>query len=311
MPKFKRKRISTNKASAILLSDWHIREDQPACRTDNFWGEQENKINFILNLAKENDAPILVSGDLGDKPRWSCKLLEWFISKVGKADVEIICISGQHDLLEHRLETWFKSGIGVLHAAGTVEFISSPKIISNKFVVYPFSYGEKITIPQKNDSDLPKIAMTHQMVIENKPLWPGQKAPKGNALLKQFPEYSLILSGDNHNPFVAEYQGRLLVNPGSMMRMTGAQIDHKPRVYKWYAEGNTVEPIYLPIEQGVVSRIHIEDKQERDERMNTFVSRITDDFEIGLSFEGNLEEYFKINRTKQSIKNKTWEAMGI
>lgn len=306
MPKFKRRK-TLNKASAILLSDWHIREDQPACRTDNFWEAQENKIDFILNLAKENDCPILCAGDLGHKPRWSCRLLEWAINKF--RGYKIFVIAGQHDILEHRLETWPQSGIGVLNAAGAVEFISFPKIINNKFIVYPFSYGEEIIAPQKNDSDLPKIAMVHQMIVETKDLFPNQNALKGNQLLKKHLKFSLICSGDNHNPFVSEYEGRLLVNPGSMMRMTGAQIDHTPRVYKWYAEENTVEAIYLPIEQGVVTRIHIEDKEIRDKRMESFVSRMTDDFEVSLSFENNLEEYFQTNRTKPSVKDKAFAAM--
>lgn len=310
MPKFKRKRISTNKASAILLSDWHIRENQPACRIDNFWGAQERKMDFILNLAKEHACPILVSGDLGHKPRWSCKLLEWFISKVNNANVKIICIAGQHDILEHRLETWFQSGIGVLHAAGAVEFISSPKIINNEFVVYPFSYGEGITVPKKNNSELPKIAMIHQMVVEKKDLFPDQNALKSHSLLKQFPCYDLIHSGDNHLPFVSEYNGKILCNPGSIMRMTAIQIGHRPKIYLYKADTNTVEAVYLPIERGVVTRLHIEDKEIRDKRMDAFVSRMTDDFEVALSFENNLEEYFRTNRTKQSVVDKTWEAIG-
>ena len=307
----RKRKIISKKADAILCADLHIRAERPTCRTDDYLEAQFKKLEFIFDLCGQNGCPLFVAGDIGNKSQWPNWLLERTIFIIKQYDIKIICVPGQHDLPEHRLEYWHKSGCGVLNEAGVINLIQAPKVLSGSTVIFPFPYGCKITNTEKYKKSDELIAMTHQMVIENKPLWPGQKAPKGNALLKQFPEYSLILSGDNHNPFVAEYQGRLLVNPGSMMRMTGAQIDHKPRVYKWYAEGNTVEPIYLPIEQGVVSRIHIEDKQERDERMNTFVSRITDDFEIGLSFEGNLEEYFKINRTKQSIKNKTWEAMGI
>ena len=305
----KRTRKTQNKtATAILAADLHIRADIPMCRTDDYLQAQFNKLKFIFKLCKENNCPLLVAGDIGNKSQWPNWLLEKTISIINKYKIKIICIPGQHDLPEHRLDYWQKSGCGVLHRAATIKLLSEPILYHNIFRIFPFGYGTEIN-HCKLITPPSKIAMAHQMVIENKPLWPGQEASKGNTLLKKFPEYNLILTGDNHNPFVAEYQGRLLVNPGSVMRMTAAQIDHKPRVYKWYSDTNTVEAVYLPIEKGVISRVHIENKEERDERMEAFVSRMKDDFEISLSFENNLEEYFKMNRTKKSVQNKVWGAV--
>lgn len=302
------RKVQTKKATAILAADLHIRADIPMCRTDDYLKAQFDKLEFIFGLCEENDCPLLVAGDIGNKSQWPNWLLEKTISIINKYGIDIICIPGQHDLPEHRLDYWEKSGCGVLHQAKVARTLTLSILYHNIFRIFPFGYGNEVshckpTFPLK-------IAMSHQMVIENKPLWPGQEAPKGNALLKKFPEYNLILTGDNHNPFVAEYQGRLLVNPGSMMRMTVAQINHKPRVYKWYSDTNTVEAVYLPIEKGVISRVHIENKEERDERMEAFVSRVKDDFEISLSFECNLEEYLKINRTKKPVQDKVWEAAG-
>lgn len=309
MVKFKRKRQISKKGDAILAADLHIRADTPLCRTDNYLEAQFNKLNFIFDLCQKNNCPLLVAGDIGNKSQWLNWLLEAIINIIKVYNIDIICIPGQHDLPEHRLEDWQKSGCGVLHGAQAIKMLLEPKVFCFPFRIFPFGYGNQIK-HQKPINRTSTIAMTHQMVIENKPLWPDQKAPKGHELLKKFPEYDLILSGDNHNPFVSEYKGRLLVNPGSMMRMTAAQIDHKPRVYKWYADTNEVEAVYLPIEKNVVSRIHIESKQERDERMETFVNRMSDDIEIGLSFEQNLKEYFNKNRTKKSIQDKVWRAVG-
>jgi len=300
----------TKKATAILAADLHIRSDVPMCRTDDYLETQFSKLEFIFQICKNNECPLLVAGDIGNKSQWPNWLLEKVIALVNKYEIDIVGILGQHDLPEHRLDYWLKSGCGVLHSSMALFIIQGELTMDDICTLHPFSYGKQITDAQSKKKQL-KVAMTHQMVIENKPLWPGQKAPKGNALLKKLPGYSLILCGDNHTPFVAEYDGRLLVNPGSMMRMTAAQIDHKPRVYKWFADTNTVETVYLPIKKSVVNRVHIEDKQERDKRMEAFVSRISSDIEIGLSFESNLEEYFNSNRTKESVRNKIWRAMEI
>jgi len=319
MTRFKRSN-QIKKASAILSADWHLRPDVPIGRTDDYFAAMERKVDFILALSKQHECPILIAGDLGNKPQWPNWLLSWTISKFQFVSDVIwppVVIAGQHDLPNHRLDLWQKSGIGVLTEARVIDLIGTKGKVEfsscKDFVIYPFSYGIGIDhigdIIKPRTQNIPKIAMTHQMVIENKPLWPGQEAPKGNQLLKKFPEYNLILSGDNHKPFTVEYEGRWLVNPGSMMRSTAAQIEHKPRVYLWYAETNEIGPVYLPIEQGVIERTHIDSVQERDNRFNALITRVKNDVEIKLSYPNNIENYFQKYRTEIPVKNKVWQAV--
>jgi len=104
-------------------------------------------------------------------------------------------------------------------------------------------------------------------------------------------------------------RGRMLVNPGSLTRTTAGQVDHKPRVYLWYAESNTVEAVYLPIESGVISRTHIDIAKDRDTRNEAFIERVNSDVEIQLSYEDNIENYFKKYRSEKRVVEKTWEAV--
>lgn len=335
MTKFRRKRKqTTKKADAILCADVHIRADTPTCRTDDFFVAMEKKIDFILALSREHNAPVLVAGDLGQKPQWSNWLLEWFIKKLSPIvnrsglNTNWICIPGQHDLPGHQISQFEKSGIGVLIAANIIETIgiahTKDEIFINHFDtiipaekygfhIVPFPYGAEMKSlgwgREYEIPNMPMIAMTHQMVIENKILWPGQEAPKGHQLLKQYPEYQLILSGDNHLPFVAEYEGRILCNPGSIMRSTAAQINHQPRVYLWYAQENKIEIVYLPIKKNVISREHIDITEERSERMDAYLEKLKNDVEIQLSFEQNIENYFAKYRTQLPIKEKVFAAM--
>ena len=319
------RRTQTKKASAILSADWHLRPDIPIGRIDDYFGAMEKKLDFILDLSKQHDCPILVAGDLGNHALnngWPTWLLEWIINKFKGHDIMVI--PGQHDLPNHQISQFDKSGMGVLDAAGVIKTIgiiqkegcvptgSHLPLLINSFFIIPFPYSMEMKYigwDEEYQKKMPMMAMTHQMVIENKEEWPGQKAVKGHQLLKQFPEYDLILSGDNHQAFTVEYQGRVLVNPGSMMRNTAAQIDHKPRVYLWYAETNEIEAVYLPIEHGVIDRSHIDNVQERDTRMDAFIQRVKKDIEIQLAYEKNLENYFQKYRTERPIKEKTWAAV--
>ena len=291
---------------AILTSDWHIRADTPQCRTDDFTAAMWKKVQFINDLAKEHDIPILLAGDLGHRAQWPNWLIEKFMSII--SDIEIIAIAGQHDLPGHNLEAIPQSGFGVLSRAGYIQIavftdnvFLSPQL---KEPLYCYPYGMKI-------KDNCGIAMTHQMIIEDKPYWPGQVASSAKSLLKKFPDYKLILSGDNHQPFVVKHEGRLLVNPGSMMRSTADQIDHQPRVYLWEAESNSVVPIYLPIDKDVIDRSHIDTKKEKDARIEAYTTRLSERYEVGLSYEENLKAYFEENRTRQPIKDRIWEACEI
>jgi len=309
MSKFKRQNLHSD---AILTSDWHLREHTPQCRIDDYWSIQENKVDFIFDLARKNQCPIFLAGDMGHKPRWSCRLLEWFISKAVDENINIFAIPGQHDLVNHRLDLWEQSGIGVLQAAEAINlcgFDKFPIIIEfDNFCLNAFPYGVGIQHIKPNISK-PQIAITHEMIIKDRKLWPGQKAPKGNSILKKYTEFSIVHSGDNHNPFVAEYEERKLVNPGSLMRMTADQENHRPRVYLWYAKSNEVVPVYLPIEQGVITREHIEAAEDRSNRYDSFMARVREDVEIQLSYKDNVGRYFERFSTELPVKEKVQGAM--
>jgi len=292
---------------AILTADWHIRADVPQCRIDDFEMSMWNKVKFICDLADKHDVPILLAGDLGHRSQWPNWLIEKFMSIIDEVDeIEIMSIPGQHDLPEHNLEMVSRSAYGILirskHIYEDGDAYDNIVIRDYKYGISHFPYGVEIKKTKR------LIAMTHQMVIEDKPEWPGQIANSAKSLLKKFPGYKLILSGDNHKPFVVKYKDQILVNPGSMMRSTADQINHRPRVYLWEAKTNAIEAVYLPIIKGVIDRSHIETKKEKDARIEAYTKRLSERYEIGLSFEANLEAHFKTNRTRKPVKDRIWEA---
>ncbi len=154
------------------------------------------------------------------------------------------------------------------------------------------------------------VAVWHHFVWDGKELpWPGCEEMTAKKVLKKYPQYDLIVTGDHHKPFVCEYEGRLLVNPGCLTRQVADYTDHKPRVYLWYADTNTVEPYYLTAQEGAVSREHIEVKEERDKRIDAFVSRLSDEWEVGLSFEENLKRFISSNQLRKSVVDLIYKAL--
>jgi hypothetical protein len=46
------------KPTAILTADWHLRDTQPICRTDDFWESQWIKANYIMELQRKYGCPV-------------------------------------------------------------------------------------------------------------------------------------------------------------------------------------------------------------------------------------------------------------
>jgi len=301
-----------HKSLAILTSDWHLRETVPICRTDDFFKAMEKKVDFIFSLAKEHGCPILVAGDLGHSPKWSCQLLEWFISKITK-DLKIFVIPGQHDLLNHRLDSWKSCAVGVLYASEVI-ILLGPEDLQNSwefddFIIHAYPYGVLISGVKVRKGDKPHLAMIHQLVFDTQnQKWQADQGSLSSSLLKSFECFNVIHSGDNHKRFIIGGRGRWLVNPGSILRMTTDQFDHRPCIYLW--DGQSCEPVYLPVEEGVVSRDHVDREEEKDQRIEAYINRLKDEVEIGLDFQSNLENYFRQNRTRKPVIDKVWEAIS-
>lgn len=294
-------------ADAILTSDWHLRETIPTCRTDAFCEvTQWEKVEFVGHLASQHGCPVIHAGDLFHHWKPSPNLIRMCIKHL---PVQFWTVYGQHDLPQHNWDLREKSGIAALEEArrlrvlGGTHWGQEPEEASYVMEKYE---GK---IHQGLNKTIRKILIWHKMVWQGKRLWPGQTDPNSLNILKNYEEYDLIVTGDNHHSFIENYEGRLLVNPGSLTRQNAEQIDFQPRIYLFYADENTVRPVDVPIQQGVVTRVHIERSEERSDRIRAFIEKIKGEWEIGMSFEKNLEEFFDTNPTREEIKNLIYKAI--
>lgn len=219
----KRIKIKNKKPDSILCSDFHLREDQPTCRTDNFPKTQWIKVDFIRNLQIEHDCPVIHAGDLFHHWKPSPYLLSETIQHLPD---NFWTVYGQHDLPQHNLDLAYKCGINTLEKAEKLIILKGTHWGQSKPADQEiWSYSERNIIRAYSERN---ILVWHIMTYQGKKPWPDCVDPTATKLLRKYPEYDLIVTGDNHQSFVEEYEGRLLVNPGSITRQTAAQSDHKP-----------------------------------------------------------------------------------
>lgn len=289
--------MAKKRADAIFASDLHLGEKQPLCRTDDFASAQQEKLEWLERLSTSLNAPVLVAGDIGDKPVISSEPLAHAAAHMHG----MYGVAGQHDLPGHSVNNLPRCSLGVLVAAGVFVLLDGePVELPCGAEVVGASWGEEL--PEGGD-----ILVAHRFVYYGRAPWPGcPDSARATHLLKEARQPTIV-TGDNHVPFTHKTKGgRLLVNPGSMMRRRADQISHRPRVYLWDAETNEVQPEYFPAHKGVITREHIDPKNELDERVSDFIARLDREYEVGLSFERNLDRFLRENEGRVSEAVRFW-----
>lgn len=287
------------KPDCILTSDWHLREDTPVCRLDNFEEEQWRKVLFVSDLQAKYDCDVIHAGDLFN--HW--KPTPYLLSKtIEHLPNRFWSIYGNHDLPQNTLDLVEKCGLYTLIASKQVQALWGGLNWGES--LEDFEKPDEMYIPVANR----RVLIWHVMTYTGR-VWPGCEDIPAHKLLNKYPFYDLILTGHNHKSFVVERGRRLLVNPGSLTRQDADQEDYEPCVYLYYADTNTVERVPIPIEQGVITREHIERKEQRDNRIEAFVSRLNDDFETSISFEDNLEKLMQSSNVRTSVKQLVYKAI--
>ena len=297
----------------VLLSDLHLTLDAPIARTDDFVKTQFEKLHFVLTWAREHHCIILQAGDFFNRPR-SWFLLPKIIDILRHYELEIYLVAGQHDSYMHSMEAMDTTSLGILRKAGLVHLLNANPVImkkpgqthSNKLIhIYGASWGE--SIPEVIDNEAMNILVVHKS-ISTCELWLGHKYDPASQFLMKHKDFDLILCGDIHKKFIVESKSysRIICNTGTLLRLdaTEESMNHHPGFLVYNSCDKTLGWIKVPHEENVLSRKHIEDRQNTNEMLDQFIEAIDSrGFEGGTSFLDNLNDFMKKNEIQDGVKN--------
>jgi len=300
----------------ILVADIHLRRTVPRARKDDYLAAQERKFLTICDAAVSSP-PLVIAGDLFHTARPGDYLEQFVITAFRDRGIRAVLVPGQHDLPYHSYDYIDDSGVGVLQAAGVVDLVWDGCVEVGDHRICGCGYGvglERLVVMLAQPSKLPIVAVAHRMVVESAELWPGQVTEVGGALLRKMPQAACILNGDNHQSFmVSTGEGvhkRFMVNPGSMMRMDKDQATHKPCYFRvGFGLCSVVERFSLPIEQDVFVNERGGPTTVARSELDEFISKLANGYELGLSFEANLEEFLVSNNIDSAVRDIVWRAV--
>jgi len=257
----------------------------------------------------ENDnCPILDAGDLFDKrykSNPSHELLGWAMENLPE---RFYTIPGNHDLPGKSIDNYSNSAMAVLQRAGAIKVTYPWKTtVDAEIHLFGYPWGLEIKQPLIRPVIEEKyIALVHAMVYEEFEPFPGCVGYSAKEVMDLLPDFDLIVCGHNHQTFTREEDGRVLVNPGSLMRNDADQIDFKPSVFLWFADTNTIKRIYVPIEEGVINRDYIDIKKAKENRLDAFVEKLGEQVVSGINFHDNLEAAVSDRLITQGVRDKVW-----
>lgn len=297
----------------MACGDQHWTTRKPKNRIDDFFLTCMGKLKQEIAIAKEEGCEcILFPGDLFESFRENHLLVQEVMKILDTFNGSIIAIAGQHDQQFHNSDL---KGTP-LHTLETAKYLmiagKDPIHLTNGVRVYGASWKDEI--PEIIDPKCVNILIIHKMIINDK-LWAQQEGHTwaNHMLIKH--KFDLIASGDNHNGFLSSSKDRYLINCGSMMRSTVAQVNHKPSVAVYDTDQKTVDWIELEVKpiSEVMSIEKVEKEKERNASLDAFVESLSGNTHEGhsvkLNFVDRLEGYIEKNNIDEEVANIIFETL--
>ena len=296
------------KPDAIIVGDIHARDDQPPCRLDNFWETQIRKFQWLKNLWEDNGRPaVLQPGDLFHRWKSSPQVISAVMNRLPPM-VTIPGNPGKHNY--YNQEGFERDALNVMVSAemGWEVLVDSDLHLYKNFDLVPGLWG--LDVPKITPGHTKAILLTHRMILDGPAMFEGEN---GLDFLKRNTGFDLIITGHNHKPmeFALDTKSgpKFLINPGSFTRQTASET-HAPRVYLWWADGNRLEPVYVPIDKDVITREHIDQDKARDERIAGFVETLANStIDITIDFMKNIINELHTNKVREAVKQRVMEAV--
>jgi predicted phosphodiesterase len=294
----------------LMYADAHFRSTVPEARLDDYLKNQENIIHWLQSEFSEHTH--LFAGDLLHMARERADQIEFALNLVRLLKNKIYGVYGNHDLLYHSTDNINKTTLGVLHTFGIFEPVPKDGLFlededGTPINIYGFHYGTEMEPPKDNNKKAVRIALYHGMVLQEP--HPHINGVLAKDLLTSFPQYDIILTGDNHKGFVVTDGDRIVINPGSLKRDNADQKDHKPHVYEYDSLTKKIRAIPVPIENDILSEEHIVMEKERDLRIEALSSKFQEVRNITLDYRDNMLEFLKQNNVNAVIEEKLLEWM--
>lgn len=308
----------------LFLTDTHYTGKTPVSRKDNILQTCIEKTREIFEIArKEKVDLILHGGDFFDTPDVSDSVASEIGCLYLQSPSKVIAIPGNHDVRANNYDTLYQTKLGLFDKLGIVkvlkrnenfEFTKDGITISITGQGSDYKSVEDLKIQNVEQNKI-RIHLVHAMVVD-------KNFPNTIPLKQLFDTKAHItLLGDYHIGWgIIEYQGKLFINPGALIRKTIAEEDIKRHPQAAIIEINekyiNAKLIALqsvkPIEE-IFKLEEIEKQRKYHEKLLTFKQTLKHNHLLTISTDIKklVAQYAKLKGIEQEVVNKVYTTLDI
>ena len=273
----------------LYFTDSHIRGNSPRARTDSFPEALKAKLREVFSIAARNEcAAVICGGDLFDRPDTAYAVAGEFAAVLAECPVPLYVAPGNHEIYGYNLDTLPRTILGFLAQIGIVRILGrEPVMLKNGGVNVCLTgqgfYHDIDRSPadyQTGVGNIPgayKVHVVHGMLVE-RPL-PYEVAHTLVDGVKT--DAHVVMSGHEHIGYGLKLRpdNVWFCNPGALGRVSAkAEELYRPvrvAVFTLTLDGITSELVNLECARPgteVLSRDHLNQLAEREDRMSQFLS---------------------------------------
>jgi len=285
----------------IVTGDWHFKGVNPKARLDDFQQALTRKIYEVYDLARQHRVEaIIVPGDLTDSPNTAWGTIAELGYVLKQAPCKVLAIHGNHDIWAGNAGSKHRTPFGMLARLGLIHDLSSESYEPYELVpqrIYISGHGFTVdtdtekgkhqfncVLTEYEEWEGPIIHVVHSMLLAKPPGFDMR-----HTLIDQVKtNANVIISGHEHLGFgiIKRKDGVLFINPGALCRLTAhpGEIERQVQVALLTVENGQAHAELIPLKSAlpgheVLSREHLEQEAERDERVERFLQLLAQEGE--------------------------------
>lgn len=303
-------RNSDHHVIAILCSDLHLSSLKPACRAEENWFSVQSEYLSQLNkLAHWFEVPVICAGDIFDRWNANSETINFALQLLPD---NMICVAGQHDLPNHRMDQMFRSAYGVLKEAGKIiDICGKTYAVTDQLMAYGYGWGQEIKPcePAKYQSEAYiRLAVIHKYCWTTRCSYPGaENSDKVGAYAKRLKGYDAAVFGDNHIGFCAKAGTCNVINTGGFIRRKSDELDYSPRVGLLMSDGS-IDTHFLETKHDKFVEI-VEEGETLPLDMQAFIKGLKSFEQLGTNFREIVENHLRQDDIDGPVKDIILEAL--
>lgn len=293
---------------AVVTSDWHLSERRPPARAESDWlSVQKNFLIQLRELQAMYSCPILVAGDIFDRPEPSPWIINFALAYMPK----VFAVPGNHDMIFNNYREIDKTAYWTLIEANKVTNLTPgvdhelDSTCGSQLRIRGFPSGIEVK-PRESKNWLGlDVAVIHDYIwTKNTGHIHAPETKRFHQWADKLSGYDIAVFGDNHKGFIGtKLNNCQVINCGTLIRRKSDEINYKPSVGLIHSNGTITRHFLDTSEDEFVDEaVKIEELESALKiDLSGFIDQLAASRKLGLDWNKAIKLYCDKHKIKPEV----------